>query len=293
MTSRPRYCIPRLTILLAASFAVSIGLATPQTIARTRPSAIAAASTSVGHQSAISSGNVRIKRSANWSGDVATNHTYEDAYGSWRIPDVGKNTPGGSAAASSQWIGIGLGDSKKHPLVQAGSEADIHVGLNQISYYLWWQVVPEDSQQNVIDLGVLVKAGNLISAHIHLSRNNAYITLADEGVSTTIHFNRHGQAVSSDGHAEWIDERTELTFVNSVYPALADSTVTFTHAEASAPGLSKRAVGRLPHYANTMWTCKRPIVELAVPLKITQGGTKFTIQWKHFGHPDKPGCSPG
>jgi hypothetical protein len=275
--------------------AVAVGLAGLQTTARDGLRAITSTVTSSSAlQHVIRAGSVTIKRSANWAGYVATKHLYEDAYGYWRIPNVANNFPN-FLAASSQWIGIGLGDSKKFPLVQAGTEADDHVGTNLITYYMWWQVVPEQSHQQHIDLGIIVGAGNLMFAHIHLSVNDAYITLRDvtDSAGITIHFNRKGQTVRSDGHAEWIDERTEEILVTSYYPPLADSTVTFTQAEASAPGLSKRGVGRLPYYANTMWTCARPIVEMADSLPISRSGTKFTIQWKHFGHSDKPGCTPG
>lgn len=287
MTARDSRHVRKLILSPVTGFAISIGLAG-------LPAATPAAAASGEFGAISSSPNVTVKHSANWAGNVATGHTYEDAYGYWRIPDVGKNNPP-FAAASSQWVGIGLGNSKNHPLVQAGTEADIHVGLNQVTYYMWWQVVPENSHQRIIQLGNIVSAGNLMFAHIHLSKNNAYITLKDvtDNAGTTLHFNRNGQTITPDGHAEWIDERTEETFIGSTYPPLADSTVTFTHAQASAPGLSKRGVGNLPHFDNTMWTCKRPIVEMAVPLRITQNGTKFTIQWKHFGHSDKPGCTPG
>ena len=281
----------RWLLLLVIGLAASVGLAGLQVIARNRQSAASAAMTGVPRGSINLPAKVTVKRSANWSGNVATNHLYEDAYGSWRIPNVGANFPN-FLATSSQWVGIGLGDSKRHPLVQAGTEADDHVGTNLVTYYLWWQVVPEDSSQHVIDLIQPVLPGQQISVHIHLSKNNAYITLKDGPASITEHFNRHGQTIMPDGHAEWIDERTEVTFFGSRYPPLADSTVTFTHAEASAPGLSKRGVGHLPHYANTMWTCARPIRELAVPLGIING-TKFKILWKNFGHTDKAGCSAG
>jgi len=234
---------------------------------------------------------------SNWAGDLVTRHTYHDAYGYWHVPNVGAHRPPRGLRPrvgwSSEWVGIGLGSSDRLPLAQAGSEAD--VTASRSSYHLWWQVYPNVRFQHYVGR-TAVHPGDLIYAHVHLSRNNAVMEIKDlrTGFGGTFRFiPRRGSSIAANGTAEWILERTERVVPGpAVYPALAEATTTFTTAEAAAPGVSRRGVGSLPRAAIIMLTCARPHERLAVPGRIAADHTSFTILWKSWGHTDKAGCSP-
>jgi hypothetical protein len=228
-----------------------------------------------------------VSQSVNWAGYVVTGHAYEDAYGYWTIPDVGIDPPS-FAAASSQWIGIGQGRGSSLPLVQTGTEADINVGGRGPTYYMWWEVVPNSAYQHILDLGVTVGNGDRMYAHVHLSRNDAYLTLDDltDRAGTTFRFNSGRTTINPDGTAEWIDERTENA-VFGIFPPLARSTVTFATALTSGIRLSRRGVGTVPRFVSDMYDCTNPVRELARAFGIARGGTRFEVKWLRYGHADR------
>jgi hypothetical protein len=230
---------------------------------------------------------IRVSQSVNWAGYVVTGHTYEDVYGYWTIPNVGTNPPS-FAAASSQWIGIGQGGRSGLPLVQTGTEADINVGGPGPTYYLWWEVVPNSAYHHVIDLGVTVRNGNRVYAHVHLSRDDAYLTLDDltDRAGMTFRFNSGRTTINPDGTAEWVLERTENA-IFGIFPPLARSTVTFSTAQTSGIRLARRGVGTVPRFAVDMYNCTNPIRELAQTLGITRAGTQFEVKWLRYGHEDR------
>jgi hypothetical protein len=227
------------------------------------------------------------RQSVNWAGYVATSHTYEDVYGYWTIPDVGTDPPS-FAAASSQWIGIGQGGRSGLPLVQTGTEADINVGGPGPTYYMWWEVVPNSAYHHIIDLGVTVRSGNRMYAHVHLSRDDAYLTLDDltDRAGMTFRFNSGRTTINPDGTAEWIVERTENA-ASGIFPPLARSTVTFSTAQTAGIRLPRRGVGTVPRFAVDMYNCTNPIRELAAALGISGGGTRFEVRWLRYGHADR------
>ena len=229
---------------------------------------------------------------ANWAGYEADGHTYSDAYATWKVPNVGIRNKGNNGTFSSEWVGIGLGGSKGKPLVQAGNEADFQEpGVAPPEYDIWWEVVPQFGYRHVIP--GQVNPGNVIYVHIHLTRNNAQVTIRDEWDGAGGTFSYRSGSFSSDGHAEWILERTEQYFLGRgwTYPSLADATTVFTKAEADAPGLSLRGLGHLPLTGPiTMWTCTRPIEELAYPGGIASNRTQFTANFKQIGHDDPARC---
>ena len=229
----------------------------------------------------------------NWSGYKITGHTYEDAYGYWTLPNVGAPPPP-FAALSTQWVGIGQGSKASLPLVQAGTQSSINEGCECDQYYMWWEVVPEFGHQHVIDLGIVILFGNVMYAHIHVSNNNAYITLADvtdsDASATFKYVLPKGTSIKPDGTAEWINERP-TTILHDFFP-LASGSITFTSAEVSGIRLSKRGVGSssLSHTDINMWTCTKPKVQMARPLGFAKNGTQFTIKWLRYGHTDPTNC---
>lgn len=228
--------------------------------------------------------------SANWAGWVIGGHTYTDAYASWRVPNVVRHSAKFTAFSSS-WVGIDAGNSKGTPLVQAGSEADFYVGLPPV-YDIWWQVVPQFSHQEIV---ALARANDLIYVHIHLTHDDAVMTVRDETRGGGGTYSYKTGTFNPGRQAEWILERTEELGGNGhYYPPLASATTTFKGAEVSGSGVSKRGIGAIPgsdRYEAVMYTCARPYAKLANPGAIS-GNTQFTDHWDAFGHQDKPGCTP-
>ena len=226
--------------------------------------------------------------SPNWAGWVLGGHTYTDAYASWRVPNVVRH-PARFTAFSSSWVGIDAGNSKGTPLVQAGSEADYYVGQPP-GYYIWWQVVPQLGHQETV---ALARANDLISVHVHLTHDDAVMTVHDETTGGGGMYSYTTGTFNPGRQAEWILERTDELGGNGHYlPPLASATTTFTGAEVSGSGVSKRGIGAIPDRSkDVMYTCTRPYVKLANPGAIS-GNTKFTDYWDAFGHQDKPGCTP-
>lgn len=212
--------------------------------------------------------------SPNWAGNQVIGATYEDAYGTWKVPlGAGGNTDG-HATDSSSWVGIGNGDSSGEPLVQGGSRSALDRGQ---PYTLWWEVYPENSMQTVLSN---VHYGDTIYVHIHFVAGLGQITLDDEtyGWSHTYSYSKSG--ITPDGTAEWIFERPST---GGYFPELANASTTFTQAKASGVGQSLQPLGKLPHQWWTMTTGGSPDVTMANPGGISADGLSFTDAWKAFG----------
>jgi hypothetical protein len=87
-----------------------------------------------------------------------------------------------------------------------------------------------------------------------------------------------------DGNAEWILERPAIG--DKTLPILANSTTTFTAAEASGPGQARAPLGQLPHEWWTMVTTSTPHITMANPGAISSSGQSFADDWKAFGRID-------
>lgn len=212
--------------------------------------------------------------SANWSGNIAIDANYYDAYGTWVLPHAGGT--GGASEYSCTWVGIGQGLDSSHPLVQAGSESDN--SYNIASYYLWVEEVPQESQ--VVLGGSGANYGDTIWVHIHFASGSASMTVEDENTAF-IRTVSVGGGISTDNTAEWIYERTEES---GIYPQLVDAPPTFTGAEARSSATGEQGIGNLPHYYARMWNCtSAPRVQLAQPNAITNNGTTFSNTFNNEG----------
>ncbi len=110
------------------------------------------------------------------SGAAASKTACSDVYGTWRVPTVGKRAIAGPNGLRAAGLALGLGTSTAHPMVQAGSAAN-RAASGQVSYYLWWRVVPQQTDQRQIS--VRVHAGDSVYAHIRISHGVATVTLRD------------------------------------------------------------------------------------------------------------------
>ena len=225
-------------------------------------------------------GAQRESDSANWSGNIADDATYDSASATWILPRP--KGPSSGNAYSSQWVGIGQGRSSKYPLVQAGTEADSDDGGRLGTYYMWWEVVwPGGLPQKTIP--EQVGPGNTIWVRIQVPAKCGYPTMTIENENTVQGYSETYKHTSCpDGTAEWIYERTEI---GNNFPRLADAGVKFTSAEAASTKKGLTGIGNLPRYYSNMYNCtSAPDRELAAPGSITDNGTVFTAAWKNYGN---------
>jgi hypothetical protein len=110
------------------------------------------------------------------SAATATQTAGAGVSGTWRVPAAGKHATAGPNGLAAGGLALGLGTSTAHPMVQAGSAAR-RAASGRVSYYLWWQVVPQQAGQRQIS--VLVHAGDSVYAHIGISHGVATVTLRD------------------------------------------------------------------------------------------------------------------
>ena len=142
--------------------------------------------------------------STHWSGNIADDQSYTDAFGTWDVPFSGPR-PASDPAYSSSWVGVGQGDSAEQPLMQAGTESD---NTGEASYYLWWELYPENDQKFI----GYVEPGDSIYVHAHLSYGDDYAIAEDltSGLGKGQNFYLSETSIWPDNTAEWIFERTEL-----------------------------------------------------------------------------------
>ena len=129
------------------------------------------------------------------SGALASKTADSDVYGTWRVPTAGKHATAGPNGLRAGGLTLGLGTSTAHPMVQAGSAAN-RAASGQVSYYLWWRVVPQQTDQRQIS--VRVHAGDSVYAHIRTSHGVATVTLRDlstgAGGTYLLHLTQLGHA---------------------------------------------------------------------------------------------------
>ncbi len=171
-----------------------------------------------------------------WAGNIAYNETYTNVEATWGVP-----TSTGSGL-SSHWVGIGLGNSKTYPLVQAGVESPANAKA-----YAWVETwYPGDPQGEVPVAGLGNIGGHLIYVKVHFATTGAVsYLLTDE--FTGISYHPSAQTYSGmkpDGHAEFISEDP-----NGMAQPLADfNNCNFTAAQAYSGSTGWKYIGKLSHY---------------------------------------------
>jgi hypothetical protein len=92
-------------------------------------------------------------KTQNWAGYEATGNPYQDAEADWTVPAV-QSGSASNAYYSASWVGLGQGTKDSDPLIQGGSETNYIGGIG--SYYLWFEVYPEQPTEQVVDTNVRV-----------------------------------------------------------------------------------------------------------------------------------------
>jgi hypothetical protein len=196
----------------------------------------------------------------NWTGELDHNNNYTDAEAEWVWPSVtGSNANG---QASSTWVSVNSTGSNTHPLIQAGTETDL-VDLNE-QYYVWFQAYGPGDEPDQIPASGFVHGGpgNLMSVHVNLVNNSEGVFhIVDISIGVDETFKYLNPSITTDGHAEFITERTEECnepsfSPNCVYPRLAAfGTVEFTGAQVYSPSSGWLYAEDSDHLNVTMYNC--------------------------------------
>ncbi|MEU4245410.1 G1 family glutamic endopeptidase [Actinoplanes sp. NPDC026619] len=227
--------------------------------------------------------------SANWSGYQSSSRgNFIGAFMAWNVPSV--STAANSSAYSSVWPGIGQGYSAADSLVQDGTEQDVSCVLSVCThdYYPWYEVVPEEAQQEITNL--TVSAGDAIESFIEYEPPDglAYFEVDNITTNTGVYgYEYTTTAFTGTGStAEWIVERTQ---VNGKYPALANfGSVPVTVAIAAQgsswedTNLSYPGAADNSPSAISMTSCSGSAT-LARPGAIAADGTDFTVTFVQRG----------
>ena len=214
--------------------------------------------------------------SLDWSGYVATGHTFASVAGSWKQPAVTCTST--KASQSAFWVGLD-GFAKADPTVeQVGTDSDCTKATKKSpgvgEYYAWYELYPAGLV--VLPTGSYpVAPGDQLTASVHVS-GNAYTMDLQDGSKWTYSTVVDTPTVEPNASAEWIAE-SPSTCKNGKCKAgaLADfGSVGFS--DASADGATIAAT--VPAAQPITMTTKKGAVTLAVPSAVT-GGSGFVVTW--------------
>lgn len=214
--------------------------------------------------------------SENWSGYMEHGATYTEAEATWHVPGV-LSPVSGTNEYSSAWVGVGLGQSSRDQIYQAGTESDYVNGKQQ--NYMWYELWPLMGQVPELN----VSPGDAVGAHVTYNPGGPIFHIWDtnKNFNTTFQF---GFAGGDDGHAEWIYERTTI---NNRYPYLASAPPTFSSAQGYN-GSSWKTLSAASDVQIYMDTCG--LVSEMADAEAIQGTSSFTA---HFdSHGDNDVCGP-
>lgn len=201
----------------------------------------------------------------NWAGYLVHNQTFTDVEATWVVP-----TATGSGR-SSHWVGIGLGQSKTYPLVQAGEES-----LADGSAYGWVETVyaGETNGAEVPVSGLTGIAGHTLGVHVHFGTDGSTsIHLVDETTGKNYYPTAPSYSgMKDDGHAEVISEDP-----NDMAQPLANfGQVIFTGCEAASAATGWKDFDALVDYTITMTDAMNNV--MASPGPMSSG--LFINYWK-------------
>jgi len=210
-----------------------------------------------------------IQYTQNWSGYVANTSSPNYVQGFWAVPSVILPL-GQSNAYSSTWPGLG-GTSSTSQLIQDGTDDD--VSSSGQTHYFWFELVPQEGQQEVTNL--TPSAGDSVATSASWSNGTATFGLCDYTKAQCVSGSQSSPAPGAS--AEWIVERTQI---NGSFPALADfQTVTFTNA-----GFDLTPNGQLAYTPATggagpydMETNSGHV--LSTPGALSSSGDSFVVTW--------------
>lgn len=224
--------------------------------------------------------------SPNWSGYVAdpnSGHSFQQISSQWTVPSV--TSSDGSSQYSSEWVGLGTGDTDSDLLDQAGTELDASSG--SVSYAWFWQFYPANDQQVPPSSdNPAIHPGDQLYVWIDQISGNStqfflYNLSTNAGSAFTESWNTSYHEPGTQ--AEWIVERTQI---GSDYPELADyHSLTFQDNTVVGSGGDSYAIGQLTRYNLDMTECDQRVV-MSSTSYLTDGSSSndsFTTTWDNPG----------
>jgi peptidase A4-like protein len=240
--------------------------------------------------------------SFNWSGYVSPrNGGYLGAAMEWVVPDAANSYP--NTVSTSIWPGIGTGDSTADTLVQAGTESDgqlvVDEGGNPVGYntahYFWFELFPQEAEQEITNL--TATPGDDVSALAEYDPETAlaYFELADYTTGQGVYAYQQvtGSVVGSSSRAEWIAERPTYCFIGCNLLPLTNFGDLRIYGAQAAKGVlwstpvTYPYVGQVNPDAWVMTDCGRTV--LAQPGSIIDT-TDFIDHWRNYGSFDGNPC---
>jgi len=176
-----------------------------------------------------------------WAGYLVHHQTFTDVEATWVVPAAT------GTGLSSHWVGIGLGQSKTYPLVQAGEESDANG-----SAYGWVETVyaGEANAPEIPVPGLSGITGHTLGVHVHFGTDGSTsIHLVDETTGRNYYPNAPTYSgMKDDGHAEIISEDPN----NQAQPMANFGEVIFTGCEAASAATGWKEFDALDDYTITM-----------------------------------------
>jgi hypothetical protein len=194
--------------------------------------------------------------------------------GSWTVPTV----MGAGDRYSALWVGIdGYADGT---VEQIGTEQDVVVGPHHHfsqENYAWFEMYPADSYEIV---GFPTHVGDVISAGVTYNGWNSFIlgiTNETRGVYYVVPRFNTMSSMAERSSAEWIVEAPSTT--SEVLPLAYFGRVTFDRCSTTI----QHKTGPISDWTDDPLIMETPPgVAKAVPSRLSNGGSSFTVTWKHY-----------
>jgi hypothetical protein len=221
--------------------------------------------------------------SVNWSGYVATGHTFTKVQGDITVPTVTCTVPN---AQTFFWVGLdGYNDST---LEQVGVGAECSGATHPtVSYFGWWEMVNGNSGDYIHKIATSqlhVAPGNRVAAIVAVKpgSNDFDLELDNTTVKQPIVKLTEGGFATKHQTAEWIVERPKVNGQSSSLARWTPNASLFAYAEATST--TNSSLRSISYYNNTslfMTSAKTNYNDLDAIGSLTDNGTTFGINWEY------------
>ncbi len=214
--------------------------------------------------------------SSNWSGFAVTGTDFTYAKGSWHVEEVDCTaTPN---TYSSTWVGLD-GDGND-TVEQTGTASDCNGTTPQ--YYAWYEFYPAGS----VPISMAVSPGDVMGASVTYA--DGEFTLGIHNRTTGAEFSVKGKlSTAKRTSAEWIVEAPCCTAGGGILPLADFDEANLGEGNTGDGGSnyatdsteSDRAIGAFA--SRERITMVYSGGDKAVPTTLSDGGTTFSVAWKH------------
>lgn len=195
--------------------------------------------------------------SLNWAGYAVAASNVTSVSGEFTVPQVELGGPGFVA----EWVGIGGYNTQD--LIQAGIGQDAYVPGVAVSYYAWWELLP--NAETVIP-GKPVSPGDHVTVTITNTSGSAWtIDMADTTQGWT--FQQNVTYNSTKSSAEWIVEAPTLVVAQTIPPRITPTVF---------DGANKATINGVTQTVGA-WNPDTLVVPTGSPSAIDSTGDGFTM----------------